>query len=165
MGYAASVVEESLKQQKFDDCYASYLLLGRRNTDVSLLSREQCAEVCVSFCFSWTARAAGAAAPSPSEPWRPGLAEEETASRPPRRHTPRAGPADTAGCRGPSAPPAGTSPGGAVRVGTRPQSVWAVRGRGREGKVGAQELLVVFLVLLSFLINCPQTFFGCILTY
>jgi len=33
MGYAASVVEESLKQQKFDDCYASYLLLGRRNTD------------------------------------------------------------------------------------------------------------------------------------
>ena len=36
MGYANSVVEESLKQQKFDDCYASYLLLGRRNTDVSL---------------------------------------------------------------------------------------------------------------------------------
>ena len=35
MGYANSVVEESLKQQKFDDCYASYLLLGRRNTDVS----------------------------------------------------------------------------------------------------------------------------------
>jgi len=33
MGYANSVVEESLKQQKFDDCYASYLLLGRRNTD------------------------------------------------------------------------------------------------------------------------------------
>ena len=36
MGYANSVVEESLKQQKFDDCYASYLLLGRRNTDVSV---------------------------------------------------------------------------------------------------------------------------------
>ena len=35
MGYANSVVEESLKQQKFDDCYASYLLLGKRNTDVS----------------------------------------------------------------------------------------------------------------------------------
>ena len=69
MGYAASVVEESLKQQKFDDCYASYLLLGRRNTDVSLLGLEQCAEVCVSFCFSWTARAAGAGALSPSEPW------------------------------------------------------------------------------------------------
>jgi len=33
MGYANSVVEESLKQQKFDDCYASYLLLGKRNTD------------------------------------------------------------------------------------------------------------------------------------
>ena len=36
MGYANSVVEESLKQQKFDDCYASYLLLGKRNTDVSV---------------------------------------------------------------------------------------------------------------------------------
>ena len=36
MGYSQSVVEEALKQQKFDDCYASYLLLGRRNTDVSL---------------------------------------------------------------------------------------------------------------------------------
>ena len=35
MGYNQSIVEESLKQQKFDDCYASYLLLGRRNTDVS----------------------------------------------------------------------------------------------------------------------------------
>eukprot|EP00090_Calanus_glacialis_P028630 TRINITY_DN4595_c0_g1_i3.p1 TRINITY_DN4595_c0_g1~~TRINITY_DN4595_c0_g1_i3.p1 ORF type:complete len:791 (-),score=156.89 TRINITY_DN4595_c0_g1_i3:658-3030(-) len=33
MGYSNSVVEEALKQQKFDDCYASYLLLGRRNTD------------------------------------------------------------------------------------------------------------------------------------
>jgi len=33
MGYSNSVVEESLKQQKFDDCYASYLLLGKRNTD------------------------------------------------------------------------------------------------------------------------------------
>merc|ERR1719295_2121321 len=33
MGYNQSVVEEALKQQKFDDCYASYLLLGRRNTD------------------------------------------------------------------------------------------------------------------------------------
>eukprot|EP00088_Acartia_fossae_P063075 TRINITY_DN7665_c0_g1_i1.p1 TRINITY_DN7665_c0_g1~~TRINITY_DN7665_c0_g1_i1.p1 ORF type:complete len:881 (-),score=229.54 TRINITY_DN7665_c0_g1_i1:362-3004(-) len=33
MGFPQSTVEESLKQQKFDDCYASYLLLGRRNTD------------------------------------------------------------------------------------------------------------------------------------
>merc|ERR1719230_1502375 len=33
MGYSNSVVEESLKQQKFEDCYASYLLLGKRNTD------------------------------------------------------------------------------------------------------------------------------------
>jgi hypothetical protein len=34
MGYSNTVVEEALKQQKFDDCYASYLLLGRRNTEV-----------------------------------------------------------------------------------------------------------------------------------
>merc|ERR1719228_2928047 len=34
MGYSNSIVEEALKQQKFDDCYASYLLLGRRNTDL-----------------------------------------------------------------------------------------------------------------------------------
>ena len=37
MGYNNTVVEEALKQQKFDDCYASYLLLGRRNTEVSFL--------------------------------------------------------------------------------------------------------------------------------
>ena len=36
MGFTNSQVDEALKQQKFDDCYASYLLLGRRNTDVSL---------------------------------------------------------------------------------------------------------------------------------
>ena len=35
MGYSNTMVEEALKQQKFDDCYASYLLLGRRNTEVS----------------------------------------------------------------------------------------------------------------------------------
>ena len=35
MGYSNSMVEEALKQQKFDDCYASYLLLGRRNTEVN----------------------------------------------------------------------------------------------------------------------------------
>jgi len=33
MGYNNAAVEEALKQQKFDDCYASYLLLGRRNTE------------------------------------------------------------------------------------------------------------------------------------
>ena len=117
MGYAASVVEESLKQQKFDDCYASYLLLGRRNTDVSLLGREQCAEVCVSFCFSWTARAAGAGALSPSEPWpREWEEEEAAASQLPHRHTPPPA-GDTGASRGPSAPPAGTSLGEAARVG------------------------------------------------
>ena len=53
MGYANSVVEESLKQQKFDDCYASYLLLGKRNTDVSRKSEcfrcevEQTQNLCV----------------------------------------------------------------------------------------------------------------------
>jgi MAP/microtubule affinity-regulating kinase len=33
MGFTTAQVDEALKQQKFDDCYASYLLLGRRNTD------------------------------------------------------------------------------------------------------------------------------------
>ena len=117
MGYANSVVEESLKQQKFDDCYASYLLLGRRNTDVSVPPPPQSATCCVSSCFSWTARAAGAAALSPSERWRPGWAEEAAASRPRARHTPP--PVEATGAsRGPSAPPAGTSRGEAARVGT-----------------------------------------------
>ena len=35
MGYNRSDVEESLRTAKFDDAYASYLLLGRRSTDVS----------------------------------------------------------------------------------------------------------------------------------
>ena len=35
MGYNRSEVEESLRTHKFDDAYASYLLLGRRSTDVS----------------------------------------------------------------------------------------------------------------------------------
>ena len=35
MGYSRPEVEESLKNHHFDDCYASYLLLGRKNTDVS----------------------------------------------------------------------------------------------------------------------------------
>lgn len=39
MGYTCPVVEEALKQQKFDDCYASYLLLGRRNTEVGLIGQ------------------------------------------------------------------------------------------------------------------------------
>ncbi len=35
MGYSRTEVEDSLRLHKFDDCYASYLLLGRKNTDVS----------------------------------------------------------------------------------------------------------------------------------
>ena len=35
MGYPRVEVEESLRLHKFDDCYASYLLLGRKSTDVS----------------------------------------------------------------------------------------------------------------------------------
>jgi len=34
MGYSRTEVEDSLRLHKFDDCYASYLLLGRKNTDV-----------------------------------------------------------------------------------------------------------------------------------
>ncbi|CAB4061761.1 MARK [Lepeophtheirus salmonis] len=35
MGYNRQEVESSLRNHKFDDCYASYLLLGRRSTDFS----------------------------------------------------------------------------------------------------------------------------------
>ena len=35
MGYNRHEVEQSLQTHKFDDAYASYLLLGRRSTDVS----------------------------------------------------------------------------------------------------------------------------------
>ena len=36
MGYPRQEIEESLRLHKFDDCYASYLLLGRKSTDVSI---------------------------------------------------------------------------------------------------------------------------------
>ena len=36
MGYSRKEVEESLQTAKFDDCYASYLLLGRKPSDVSI---------------------------------------------------------------------------------------------------------------------------------
>lgn len=35
MGYSRTEIEESLKAQKYDDVFATYLLLGRRSTDVS----------------------------------------------------------------------------------------------------------------------------------
>ena len=35
MGYARKDIEESLKIQKYDDIHATYLLLGRRQHDVS----------------------------------------------------------------------------------------------------------------------------------
>lgn len=35
MGYTKSDIEESLKNHKYDDIFATYLLLGRRSSDVS----------------------------------------------------------------------------------------------------------------------------------
>lgn len=35
MGYSRTEIEDSLKSQKYDDVYATYLLLGRRSSDVS----------------------------------------------------------------------------------------------------------------------------------
>jgi serine/threonine protein kinase len=35
MGYSRTEIEDSLKTQKYDDVFATYLLLGRRSTDVS----------------------------------------------------------------------------------------------------------------------------------
>lgn len=36
MGYLRTEIEESLKSQKYDDVYATYLLLGRRSSDVGI---------------------------------------------------------------------------------------------------------------------------------
>lgn len=36
MGYTRSEIEDSLTQAKYDDVFATYLLLGRKSTDVSL---------------------------------------------------------------------------------------------------------------------------------
>lgn len=36
MGYSRAEIEDSLKSQKYDDVYATYLLLGRRSSDVSV---------------------------------------------------------------------------------------------------------------------------------
>lgn len=38
MGYGQASIEESVIQQKFDDIQATYLLLGRRTTDVRVIS-------------------------------------------------------------------------------------------------------------------------------
>ena len=39
MGYSRTDIDDSLKNHKFDDIYATYLLLGRRSTDVSNIVR------------------------------------------------------------------------------------------------------------------------------
>lgn len=36
MGYSRTEIEDSLAQAKYDDVFATYLLLGRKSTDVSL---------------------------------------------------------------------------------------------------------------------------------
>lgn len=37
MGYSRTEIEDSLKTQKYDDVFATYLLLGRRSTDVRII--------------------------------------------------------------------------------------------------------------------------------
>jgi hypothetical protein len=37
MGYNRSEIEESLASSKYDDVFATYLLLGRKSSDVSML--------------------------------------------------------------------------------------------------------------------------------
>ena len=37
LGYNRADIEDSLKTQKYDDVFATYLLLGRRSTDVSIV--------------------------------------------------------------------------------------------------------------------------------
>lgn len=40
MGYTRSEIEDSLGQAKYDDVFATYLLLGRKTTDVSGFLKE-----------------------------------------------------------------------------------------------------------------------------
>lgn len=37
MGYNRTDIEDSLAQSRYDDVFATYLLLGRKNTDVSVM--------------------------------------------------------------------------------------------------------------------------------
>lgn len=37
MGYSRAEIEDSLTQCKYDDVFATYLLLGRKNSDVSFI--------------------------------------------------------------------------------------------------------------------------------
>lgn len=37
MGYSKQEIEDSLSQVRYDDVFATYLLLGRKSTDVSSL--------------------------------------------------------------------------------------------------------------------------------
>lgn len=39
MGYNRTDIEDSLAQSRYDDVFATYLLLGRKNTDVSIIYR------------------------------------------------------------------------------------------------------------------------------
>lgn len=45
MGYSRSEIEDSLAQAKYDDVFATYLLLGRKNTDVSLFMTRKPKEI------------------------------------------------------------------------------------------------------------------------
>lgn len=39
MGYNRQDIEDSLAQNRYDDCFATYLLLGRKSTDVSIYAK------------------------------------------------------------------------------------------------------------------------------
>lgn len=68
MGYSRTEIEDSLKTQKYDDVFATYLLLGRRSTDVRCLTLHLKKKLvftvnncCFSF-FSWRVTDPGQAA-------------------------------------------------------------------------------------------------------
>ena len=53
MGYCRAEVNESLRSHKFDDCYASYLLLGRKSTDVSTVIRRYPMDLVKRYLLLW----------------------------------------------------------------------------------------------------------------
>lgn len=55
MGYSRAEIEDSLTQCKYDDVFATYLLLGRKNSDVSIIKLLISYVVCSSVGYLFSA--------------------------------------------------------------------------------------------------------------
>ena len=154
MGYANSVVEESLKQQKFDDCYASYLLLGRRNTDFLFQLDSEGSRSGSSL--SLRAMAPGVGGGGSSQP-APSPAHTSTSGG--HRGVQRSISA-TSGNK-----PRRGSTGGDTNTELMGGQGQAGEGGQGQGPAQPRSHCVIFGFLFGTFLNCPQTWIGCLLTY